>query len=102
MDDEVELNHIWQKIPDDTNILITHGPAYMCLDKVNNTYGGDPHVGSKTLQNRKLELPNLKLHVSGHIHEAYGQVDHASYTNICASSVDVKYRLVNKPITMEL
>lgn len=55
----------WALIPDDTDILVTHSPPYHYLDR--NYYG--EHCGSKTLLARIKELPNLKLHVFGHIHE---------------------------------
>jgi len=103
MGNEVELTKIWAKIPKDTNVLITHGPAYGTNDKVVNTYGRDPHVGSKSLHHRKLAIQDsLKVHVSGHIHEAYNILDKGVCVNVCASVLDEKYRLVNKPIITEI
>src|SRR5574339_46789 len=31
---------VWENIPDDTQVLLTHGPAYGILDLVDNTFGG--------------------------------------------------------------
>ena len=99
MDDEDSLEYIWNKIPDYTNILITHGPAYKCNDKVKHAAWRDPHVGSQSLARRKAELGDtLKLHISGHIHEAYN----AEGEDICASILDERYNLVNKPIIKEI
>lgn len=103
MKDELELSKVWAKIPDDTNVLITHGPAYGCNDLVKHSYGRDPHVGSQSLHHRKLALQDsLKMHVSGHIHEAYNVDTTNKCINICASILDEKYQLVNKPIIVEI
>ena len=103
MAEDTELKYLWDEIPEDTNVLITHGPAYGCHDKVNNYYSRDPHVGSKSLHYRKLALQNtLKVHVSGHIHEAYGTSNINGCINICASIVNERYKVVNKPIIVEV
>lgn len=107
MDNEEALTKIWAEIPDDTDVLITHGPAYGTNDLVNNLWSPDPHVGSKSLTKRKQELAGtLKAHISGHIHEAAGEIitqsKNGAIHNICASVLDERYRLVNKPIILEL
>jgi len=102
MAEETELTKVWDKIPDDTNILITHGPAYGCLDLVEKAYGKDPHVGSKSLCARKLAIQDsLLLHVCGHIHCAYGATT-TSCKNVNASVLNDSYKLVNKPIVVEI
>lgn len=104
MENDLELEKRWNKIPEDTNVLITHGPAYRCNDLIANQWGGfDPNVGSKSLRYKKLALQDsLKLHISGHIHEAYGIVITKNVININASILDEKYRLVNEPIVTTL
>lgn len=98
MEEEPALKKIWAKIPKDTNVLITHGPAYGQMDKVKHPNGRDPNVGSKSLTKIKKSLVGtLKLHISGHIHEASGVEVQDSIINICASVLDEKYKLVNKP-----
>lgn len=102
MDDEIALVKIWAEIPDDTAVLVTHGPAYGTNDLVNNLWGPEPHVGSKSLTKRKQELAGtLKAHINGHIHEAYGTTG-TNPINICASVLDEKYQLVNNPIVLEI
>lgn len=59
----------WDLIPEDTQILITHGPAHGILDE---TYEG-LHVGCTWLKERLQHLPHLRLHVCGHIHHSRGQ-----------------------------
>ncbi|HLD91667.1 MAG TPA: metallophosphatase domain-containing protein [Patescibacteria group bacterium] len=57
----------WDKIPIDTDILITHGPPYGILDE---TVRGDL-CGCELLLDTVMRN-NIKMHVFGHIHEARG------------------------------
>lgn len=66
---EHDLRNVWETIPPETQILAVHGPAAGVLDK---TRGGIT-TGSRTLLERVKQLPELKLLVTGHIHEAYGE-----------------------------
>lgn len=91
--DEIARN--WAKIPDDTQILITHGPPAGILDKVwcrpYNKLTGPENLGCKDLLKRVTELKQLKLHTFGHIHDSNGI--YTDYTN------DVKF--VNAAICNE-
>jgi len=58
----------WGAIPDNTEILITHGPPYGILDL---TYSGQ-NVGCPHLKDRVDQLTQLKLHIFGHIHYSHG------------------------------
>jgi len=71
-----EIARHWAKIPDDTNVLVTHGPPFDILDKVwdrpyNSITGPDP-LGCEELRKRVDQLLALKLHVMGHIHDSNG------------------------------
>lgn len=59
----------FDKIPQDTNVLITHCPPSGPLSKLSHYAEG----GSDYLRNVAEDLPLLKLHVYGHIHEGRGQ-----------------------------
>lgn len=61
----------WDAIPEDTEVLITHGPPYSILDFVPRD---NEWVGCKDLLCRVRQLPKLKLHVFGHIHLHGGQM----------------------------
>ncbi len=70
---ENDLKKKYALIPDDTEILITHGPPFGMMDGIPDMYDGSYfHVGSKSLDNKLLELKKIKLHVFSHIHEGYG------------------------------
>lgn len=84
----------WRAIPDKTNVLITHGPPYGILDEVPMDILGDGEDGSventgcRLLAERVQELPNLKLHIFGHIHTAYGRQELGKTTFINAAMCD--------------
>lgn len=65
---EHELNKKWRLIPEDTDILLVHGPAFGLGD----TTGSPPQsAGSVTLRARLNSLAPM-LTVCGHIHEGRG------------------------------
>lgn len=61
-------NRNYEQIPTDTDILITHTPAYGILD-----YDDNIHYGSGELFSRILAV-NPRLHLFGHIHSQNGIV----------------------------
>ncbi|KAI5983778.1 Metallo-dependent phosphatase-like protein [Pisolithus albus] len=63
-----EAKAIYQRIPEDTEILITHTPPYRTLDKTRK----GKHVGCQVLASRLKKLTHCRLHVFGHIHEDAG------------------------------
>lgn len=107
MEDDLELDKIWQEIPNDTQVLITHGPAYNTGDKVDNDWvpDRDKHVGSKSLQNRILELSKLTHHIFGHIHEGHGEYhdEWRKLISVNASVLNVNMvDNVNEPIILDI
>ncbi len=67
MVDRSKLDKKWSYIPDDTNVLVTHGPPFSCLDATYNFENYIELVGCKALQKRVKTL-NLDAHLFGHIH----------------------------------
>lgn len=92
---EKDLIRLYDHIPDETNILITHTPAYGILDK--DIFGNN--IGSKSLLERMNNLPNLRYHICGHIHESAGKyVDYEKQrVYINASLLNEQYKLVRMP-----
>jgi Icc-related predicted phosphoesterase len=90
------VNH-WKMIPADTDILITHGPPYGILDSIIN----ETNAGCIDLL-RTVQQIKPKVHVFGHIHEAYGQVKRNGIHYINASLLNESYELVNKPILFDV
>ena len=92
-----EIKKHWDKIPADTDIILTHGPAYGILDTVlNNT-----NTGCKDLLNT-IERIKPKAHVFGHIHECYGAAKKKGTHYVNASVLNESYELVNKPIVFDI
>jgi Icc-related predicted phosphoesterase len=92
-----EIKKHWDLIPGDTEILITHGPVYGILDNTNSGHS----AGCEDLLNR-VNAIKPKLHICGHIHEAYGVIKKSGATFINASVLNERYELVNEPIIFEL
>ena len=87
----------WEMIPKNTDILVTHGPPFGVLDKTVTGFT----VGCEELD-KKLKNLNVKIHVFGHIHEAYGVKKVGETTFINASILDINYKLSHKPVVQEL
>lgn len=63
---------LYAQIPESTDILLTHGPPLGMLDRIKH---GNRNVGCDALLSRlQTGLPNLRLHIWGHIHEDRGVI----------------------------
>lgn len=92
-----ELKRRWNSIPDDTDILVTHGPAYGYVDRV---LGRPDHLGCELLAARIKEF-KPKIHVCGHIHTGYGYSFDGDTHYINASVLNERYEYAHKPITID-
>jgi len=96
-----DITQIWNEIPMDTDIVITHSPIYGYCDKTMNTY---ENVGCADLLHKLREV-KPHLHFSGHIHEGYGYRpigygDWSGYAfNGC--TCNLRYEALNPPITFD-
>jgi len=88
----------WEAIPDNTDILITHGPAYGYVDDVEGRRG--IHLGCELLAER-IEAFRPKIHVCGHIHTGHGYYfnGHTHFFN--ASILDERYIYSQAPFNFE-
>jgi Icc-related predicted phosphoesterase len=100
---EEELDCYWDLIPDDTQVLLVHGPPQGIGDEVIGNLSGDVlHVGSLTLMDALTRLSKLKLVVFGHIHECSGLYRMGKMTLVNAALMDVGYYPVNPPRVLEM
>jgi Icc-related predicted phosphoesterase len=92
-----EMKARWDAIPDNTDILVTHGPAYGHLDFVR--YNAI-NVGCEMLRQRIDEI-RPKIHVCGHIHQGYGYYfdGHTHFFN--AAVLNEQYMYANLPFNFE-
>lgn len=100
------IKAMWDLIPDDIDILITHGPPYGILDKVKlSSKASDGKFAGCKMLREAIERIQPRLHVFGHIHESYGKMTLKCITKdiLCvnASLMDENYIPVNKPIRID-
>ena len=84
-------DHPEELIPDDADIVVTHEPPIMVLDKSNGT-----HWGNLSLRNR-LELIKPRYHLFGHAHESFGTLKDSGTIFSNASLLDERNKLVREP-----
>lgn len=92
-----ELEKKWSLIPNDTDILITHGPSYGILD----TTLRQESVGCSALK-QAIDRVKPMLHVCGHIHEQYGIEKHNNIYFANVSLCTVNYNPTNAPIIVTI
>jgi Icc-related predicted phosphoesterase len=94
-----EIEQKWKDIPDDTDILLTHGPAWGILDTVVNRR--DFNLGCEMLAKR-LETLHPLIHNCGHIHTGYGYVEKNGTHFFNSSILDERYRHNQKPFDITI
>jgi Icc-related predicted phosphoesterase len=94
-----ELNSKWEKIPDDTDILITHGPAWGFVDRV---FGRLNNLGCELLVKHIQNRVTPTLHVCGHIHSGRGHQSDGTTHFINASVLNERYDYEYKPINITI
>ncbi len=100
MDDDILLEQHFNKIPTNTQVLITHGPPKYILDQV-VSWDRSSHEGSKALLQAVKNI-KPKYHLFGHIHSGYGQVVEDTTTYINSAIMDDHYRVAHQAQTFEL
>jgi Icc-related predicted phosphoesterase len=91
-----QMHTVWDHIPMDTDVLITHGPAAGKCD-----FSGGQYTGCEELRDAIARV-KPKLHVSGHIHNCHGTAfnEHTIFVN--GSRCNDAYIPVFDPIVVEI
>ncbi|XP_045585223.1 metallophosphoesterase MPPED2 [Procambarus clarkii] len=92
------LQHKWQIIPTDTDILMTHEPP---LGHGDLTWR-EQRVGCVDLLAAVQTRIKPAYHVFGHIHEGYGMTTDGTTVFVNASTCDVTYEPVNPPVVFDM
>ena len=97
--DGEQLKRKWEMIPDETDILLTHGPPFGVRDQCAGGLAGCKHLRDE-VDNRVKPM----LHVFGHIHEGAGFVmagENSKYDRafINASCLDQCYTPLERKVT---
>lgn len=87
----------WDKIPADTDILITHGPPKDALDAIPN----GKSVGCPFLRERVSEI-KPRIHCFGHVHHSHGTLAVDGTLFINAASNTEQYQPTNAPIVVDV
>lgn len=90
------IKKFWEVIPDDVDILVTHGPPLGYGDRTDR----GELVGCKDLL-EIVEKIKPKYHTFGHIHEGYGMYQNDATTFINASVLNLRYQVVNAPVSIK-
>ena len=96
----------WAEIPDDVDVLVTHGPPFGVGDLVPAATTGTlpKHAGCHDLLARVREV-RPQFHIFGHIHDGYGRYradDPSDVVFVNAAICDEAYRPVNAPQVIDL
>lgn len=111
-----QISRVWAEIPDDVDILLTHGPPYGHGDLAPPYRTDAPKVaGCMDLLLRLRQIKNStakrppgaypRVHIFGHIHDGYGPSRSDEFEGtlfINASTCTERYRPTNQPILFKL
>jgi Icc-related predicted phosphoesterase len=93
-DEEAESR--WSKIPEDTDVLLTHGPPFGILDK----YKGE-NLGCPILYKHVTERVAPVFHCFGHVHNGHG-FEKCGLTTFVNSAMVLDDWAGNPPIVFEI
>mmetsp|Transcript_41990 Transcript_41990/g.119180 ORF Transcript_41990/g.119180 Transcript_41990/m.119180 type:complete len:313 (-) Transcript_41990:2223-3161(-) len=93
-----EISEKWQLIPDDVDVLITHGPSYQILDFTKSRV----HAGCADLKREIQGRIKPRLNIYGHIHEGRGVAFDGTTVYVNAASVDLMYRPIWPPFVIDV
>ena len=91
----------YAEIPDDTDVLVTHSPAYGILD-LDDSIDGEPiHYGSEELRERVLRI-SPRAHLFGHIHRQNGITVQSGIIFSNSAIMNDDYSNLNTPNIIEI
>lgn len=97
------MKQYWDKIPEDIDVLITHGPPQGIMDYIPK-YGPDLGCSELLAATQRIKP---KLHIFGHIHHCYGQQIAGGIHFVNAAQANEPHRgdhyeIVNHPVVVDL
>lgn len=96
------IRKYWDMIPDDTDVLITHGPPRGILDQTAPSNERSEHLGCDDLLEAVQLRVRPQIHVFGHIHGGYGYRELGGTKFYNASVVNEAYKRRNEPWVVEI
>jgi len=93
------MREVCNRIPDDIDVLLTHGPP---LGRGDKCKGGGHRAGCVDLLRTIQKRVKPRAHVFGHVHEGAGVTHDGTTAYINASTMTFQYRATNSSITFDL
>ena len=91
----------YANIPGDTDILITHSPAYGILDLDDSIDGEFIHYGAEEILNRVMSV-HPRAHLFGHIHRQHGVTEKDGIIFSNGAIINHDYSKLNTPNIIEI
>ena len=88
----------WRLIPDDTDVLLTHGPPLGHGDQC----AGGHRAGCVDLLHEIQSRVRPAVHAFGHIHEGAGVTSDGATLYVNASTCNLRYRPVNPAVVVDV
>jgi Icc-related predicted phosphoesterase len=108
MKKRTQLDVVWQSVPDEVDILITHGPPKGVLDLTRDIESKAlVQVGCTALRRHIDERIKPKIHVFGHLHDEKGISNYGMFTRgetrfINCSCCDLACTLLNPGFVVDV
>ena len=105
MGDMERLMHLCQAIPDDVDVLLSHGPPLGTLDHVERYHMAEYSLENVGCYELKVAMERIrpKIHCFGHLHLDGGKQEQKGSTLfINAANVNESYKVVNRPVELEI
>lgn len=93
--DDKKRKKLLSNIPNDVDVLVSHGPPYGLLDELDE-YGSEPglNVGCQYLRDLVDNKSNkFQLLIAGHIHNQSGIIKHNNKLIVNAASLNEQYEI---------
>lgn len=91
----------YAQIPDDTDILITHSPAFGILDLDDSIDGEYIHYGSDEILERVMKI-SPRAHLFGHVHRRHGVTEQNGIIFSNGAIMNDDYTKLNIPNLIEV
>lgn len=99
---EEKLKSIWARIPDDTDILVLHGPPHGLGDYVDGENPGSPSLLARIEEVRPALAVYGHIHVGRGLYEIPERLGARSPVLANVAAVDERYKLIHPPVSFRL
>ncbi len=97
-----DIKKHWDKIPEGTDVLITHGPPHRICDTAPRTHGFYENIGCEELL-KAVKKIKPSIHLFGHVHFCAGELhqdENTLFANCCL--LNEEHIIFNKPFVFDI